>query len=117
MNATNFKAARIAASLMLGLCTYGLLSSAQAGENRLTPIRVEPLTASLSVDCAAPRQLRQQDVSRVFDIANQSQTYDFRARLRHIAKRACLAGVDRVLLIKDESRESREAWDYVAVRD
>ena len=117
MNATNFRAAKITASLVLGLCIYGALSSAQAGDSRLAPIQVQQVEDSLSMDCAAPRHLRQQDVSRVFDIANQSQAYDFRARLHHIAKRACLAGAYRVLLIKDASRESLEAWDYVAVRD
>lgn len=117
MNATNLKAAKIAASLVLGLCTFGVLSSARAGESRLAPIRVEQAEASLSMDCAAPRQLRQHDVSRVFDIANQSQTYQFRARLHHIAKRACLAGAERVLLIKDESRAAPDSWDYVALRD
>jgi hypothetical protein len=111
MNATNLKAAKIAASLVLGLCTYGVLSSAHAAEARLEPIHVQ---SALAVECAAPRVPGRLEFARAFDIAIFAQTEAIRVRARHAVKRACDSGAQRVLLVKDEAAARQHRQDYVA---
>jgi hypothetical protein len=114
MNAIILNAVRLTATLSLVISICAPSTSAQAAETRLEPIKVRD---ALNYDCAAPRQFRQYDVSRVFDVANLSQTWELRERLHLVARRACLAGADRVVLIRDDSQTHEHAWDAVAIRE
>lgn len=109
---THAKAAKIAASLLAALCLIGFVASAQA-ESRLDAIQVE---AALEVACDWPRVPGQQEVGRLFEVNNLSQTYDLRVRLQHIVTRACHSGADRVRIALDTKNESSDLR-YVALND
>lgn len=112
MNATNAKAAKIAAVLLAGLCLIGSVASAQA-ESRLDRVQVE---SALEVSCETPRVPGQQEIGRLFETANFSQTYDLRTRLQHIVARACHSGADRVRFAINKKNEPSELR-YVAFND
>ena len=114
MNTTNARAARLTAALLTGLSFFAALEVASAADSRLAPIQVQGM---LSVDCAAPRVPGQQEIGRLFDVANFAKTYELRQQVQHITTRACHSGADRVLFARDESKPREDQLRYVAIND
>lgn len=112
MNATPAKAAKITAALLVSLCLFGFVASAKA-ESRLAPIQVQ---GALEVACQTPRVPGQQEIGRLFQVANFSKTYDLRIRLQHIVTRACHSGADRVLFAMKKQAEP-DRLRYVTLND
>ena len=113
MNATHAIAAKITAALLTSLCLIGVATSAQSAESRLNPIQVQ---GALEVVCDAPRVPGQQEIARLFEVENFSQTYDLRNRLQHIVTRACHSGANRVRFALDKNA-AEDALRYVARND
>jgi hypothetical protein len=110
MNANAAKLANLTAILFL---TSVHAPTVRAEDNRLAPIQVE---ASFDVDCRTPRVPGQQDIARLFDVANLGQAYELRIRLQHVALRACHSGADRVRFAL-QPRSPDAALRYVALQD
>lgn len=112
MNTAHAKIARITATLLASLWLLGLAATANA-ESRLDRIQVQ---SSLEVACTTPRVPGQQEIGRLFEVANFSKTYELRARLQHIVTRACHSGADRVLIAIQKQADHAEL-NYVALND
>ena len=115
MNATNAKAAKFVAALMLGLCTYGFLASAQAGESRLAPVQVRE--SLMLVDCATPKIPSQREIGDAFEVANQGRAYELRLFVRRSVTNACRFGADRVRFVRNATQRHDDALRYVAMND
>lgn len=115
MNATNAKAAKLVAALMLGLCTFGFLASAEAGESRLAPIQVRE--SLLLVDCATPKIPSQREIGETFEVANQGRAFELRLFVRRSVANACRFGADRVRFVRHASKRDDDALRYVAMND
>jgi hypothetical protein len=113
MNTTHAKAAKITAALLASLCLIGFATSALSAESRLNAIQVQ---GALEVACESPRVPGQQEIARLFEIENFSQTYDLRNRLQHVVTRACHSGADRVRFAFDKNA-AEDALRYVALSD
>ena len=118
MNTTHAKAAKITAALLASLCLIGFATSAQSAESRLNPIQVQgsQMQGALEVACDSPRVPGQQEIARLFEIENFSQTYDLRNRLQHVVTRACHSGADRVRFVFDQNA-AEGTLRYVARND
>jgi hypothetical protein len=114
MHATLAHTPRIAIVLATLLALAGASAgTARAEENRLAMVEVE---ASFAVDCRAPRVAGQQEIGRLFDVANGGQAYALRQRLQLVALRACHSGAQRVLIAR-RSQGARQEPRYVALQD
>ena len=115
MNITHAKATKLTVSLLFGLCAYGFLASAQAGESRLAPVQVRE--SLLLVDCATPQVPSQREIGEAFDVANLNRAYELRLFVRRMVTRACRFGADRVMFVRDVTKQDEDALRYVAMND